>query len=35
VDKNSSEISNKEDIPYLKEYCINKEQRLKSKQKIK
>lgn len=35
ISKDSKEISNKEDLPYLKEYCLNQEQRRKSQQKIK
>jgi hypothetical protein len=31
----SKDISNKEDLPLVKEYCINYEQRLKSRQKVK
>ncbi|CAH1761992.1 10021_t:CDS:2, partial [Entrophospora sp. SA101] len=29
------EISNKDDLPWVKEYCLTYEQRLKSKQKVK
>ena len=35
ISLDSKEISNKEDLPYIKEYCINYQQKLKSKQKIK
>ncbi|CAJ0868626.1 1354_t:CDS:2 [Entrophospora sp. SA101] len=31
----SREISNKDDLPWVKEYCLTYEQRLKSKQKVK
>jgi len=33
--KEDKRLSNKEDIPYIKEYCLNPQQRLKSKQLIK
>jgi len=33
--KEDKRLSNKEDIPFIKEYCLNSEQRLKSAQKIK
>lgn len=35
INQDSKEISNKEDIPYIKEYCLSQEQRRKSQQKIK
>src|SRR2546421_8546169 len=35
VSLESKEISNRDTLPLVKEYCINHEQRLKSKQKIK
>jgi len=33
--KEDKRLSNKEDIPYIKEYCLNPQQRLRSKQLIK
>ena len=35
VSLESKEISNREDLPWVKEYCLTYEQRLKSKQKVK
>lgn len=35
IQQDNKEISNKEEIPLIKEYCINNEQRLRSKQKVK
>ncbi|CAJ0748224.1 19236_t:CDS:1, partial [Entrophospora sp. SA101] len=35
VHRDSKDISNKEDLPLVKEYCLTYEQRLKSQQKVK
>lgn len=35
ISKDNKEISNKEDIPFIKEYCLNPEQRRNSKQLVK